>query len=131
MSQPELSPIKLFDQKSRVMTDFSEYLKLLAQEGVPAMESIQRNESEEDIDRQYRMCIGLATARVLKNREESGLSNNIELIEHSFQEQGIREWMLEFIVDPNTRRRVAQGLVFGLEVAKVVPPAYLRYSPEE
>ena len=86
--QPSPSPIDLFDQKTRVMTDFSQYLRALAQEGVLAMESIHIDEPEEERDRQYRMCIGLTTARILKNREEAGLSNNIELLEHSFQEQG-------------------------------------------
>lgn len=131
MSQPELSRMKLFEQKTGTMTDFSEYLRLLAQEGVPAMESIRKDEPREEIDRQYRICIGLIIAKVLQNRADAGLSNNIEVIEHAFQEQGIREWMLEFIVDPNTRRRIAEGLVFGMEVAAIAPPSYLIYPPKK
>ncbi|MBI2430524.1 MAG: hypothetical protein HYV39_00705 [Candidatus Levybacteria bacterium] len=119
---PGSSPLDQFDQKTRNLTDFSEYLRILITEGVPAMETTIHNQPPEVIDSQYRLVFGLATSRVLENREKAGLPNNAEFIAATFQEPGIRELIGEFIVEPNTRRRILDGIVVGLEATKVTPP---------
>ncbi len=118
---PFKSPADLFDEKTRGMIDFHEYLRVLVQEGVPAMLSLKSEiDSEEELDDRFRTLIGFTTHRVLENRREAGFPMDATTL--LAEVLGLRPITQEFIIDPDMKRRVAQGVVMGLVISKVIPP---------
>lgn len=117
------SPADLFDEQTVQMTDFHEYMRVVAQEGIPALLSLRREiDTEEELDERFIFLLGFTTHRVLENRRRAGLSIDQETILGELQ--GLTGWMTEFIVEPEMKRRVGQGILQGLYTSKVVPPPW-------
>ena len=98
MPNLEGSPLEVFDQRTKDLTDFNQFLKVLAQVGVPALlqtESLQ--DSDQERRRRKTFHIGFVTLRVLSNRRQEGLQNNI--MDLFGDPTSIRAVMSEFITD--------------------------------
>ena len=123
MSEGEqLKPTPVADFYRRIggITDFSEYLHLLVQEGISALSQEQTtSERPEQTERRWVGTIGIWTAGILMGRKEAGLPNNPLLFK-------------EFIVDEEIKRYVYEGLVLDLGIAEVIPSsAIIQPLPQE
>ena len=119
MSEREPSPLDMLEGQTARQTDFGAYVRFLAQEGIPALQSTE-DPTEEPMKRARRMrlLVGFMTARVLGNREKAGLSNDANQL---WKDPGITRWIQEFVVDDEVKTLLGQGIVQGFKVAGLIP----------
>ena len=126
------TPVADFYRRIEGITDFSEYLHLLVQEGISALSQEQTtSERPEQTERRWVGTIGIWTAGILMGRKEAGLPNN-PLLLSSMVHTVPRSLFQEFIVDEEIKRYVYEGLVLGLGIAEVIPSsAIIQPLPQE
>lgn len=120
MSQekPGNSTIDIFEQKIRRTTDFGNYVKMLAQEGLPILQEMFKSGPEPD--RWMSISIGIMTARVLDNRKENNLPmGTFDLWGNTADKEKL---IKELVPDDHLRLTMAKGVILGLEVAGIISP---------
>lgn len=115
MAKPEAIELLIeFYQEFHRVTDLRVFIRFLARSGVGLLTEACKDASDEEVDLCFRVFIGQAVSDILENRKERGLSNDPDSIFGNPHD--LAPFVTEFIVDSQTKLRVAVGLVQGLKL---------------
>lgn len=115
----QLTQFDIVEMQTHKETDFGGFLRYLAQDGIPLLQSTRNPfQTEEEHNDRMRFLIGYMTARVLFNRSNNGQSNDPNEI---WTDRGLPMWVKEFIVDDDQRVLMGQGVAKGFAMAGIFP----------
>jgi hypothetical protein len=120
----EPTPLDLFDEKTKDITELGELIIIVAQEGMPAIENtFLSTDTNEDKDNQYRTFLSATFVRLFENRQQNGMPNDVDSIYQSL-DPNLGYWIQEFVLDPHKQHMINFGLLFGMELANILPEGY-------
>lgn len=126
MHEREFKYLGEFGQKVSEQTDFNEWVRYFARDGIQIICPHAYNQSlTEEEKSTVRQVVSSGTQLVFENRQNTGLPLDDGYLKITAETSRVVE---EFIVDPKTHNALAKGLAQGMAEAGLIDEDWEKYT---